>query len=431
MKIRNFAQLPICINFLPGFLMLALLLSGCKKSKEESTVAPGPKLPYYSEDYSLPQTLSPLQLSDYMTGQHKDYHLFGWDICASLITADDTIAFFWSIEYVEPSCRGAVGFNSRSSNGFKWGGFANPSMEVTNAPWSVKLSSPDMPGKYVKMELVSGLMGSASAKYRLTADVIDFEGKIFKVDVQLSDPFGVINQGYGTTSFYPHYITELQRSQIMALPEKTIGAYLTATGDKMVCQGDYYYAIPLMSVDNFLIEYDTSTISGTSGKSWMDYFVKSFTKESLEATSESKWDWIAMEFPEINTAINVLNITNVSGSLPFARLYNTESERTRNGAKSAAHSWEIDKITVEPVAGSEWTSPSTGQKYAMQFHVVLNCETWPGDLMVTMLRPNQEVVLPEGSEYQGLGFISGTLRGEQVSGRCWIEVQPVGLTVGK
>jgi hypothetical protein len=44
-----------------------------------------------------------------------------------------------------------------------------------------------------------------------------------------------------------------------------------------------------------------------------------------------------------------------------------------------------------------------------------------------MLRHNQAVSLPEGSNYQGLGIVTGTLKGQAVNGRCWVEVQPVGL----
>lgn len=403
------------------------LFGSCAKDKDDSPDE-SIKFPFYSEDFTLPQSQSIQQLSEYLTGKHLDYHQYGWNICASMQDADNnTLAFFFAIEYAaDGGYRGGVGF-SNSEDGFKWSGFINTVIEVTANPWSAKLNSADFPGMFVKMELTSGLMGSANAVIRLTADVIDLYGKSLKLDVLLRDPFGAINQGYGTTSMYPHYLTEAQRTATMALPEKTIGAYLIATGDPMNCQGAYYYALPLMDVEQFTIIYDNTTLSGTSGKSWMDYFIKSYNETSLQMQDGSKWDWIAIQLTEINAAINVLKISNsATATLPYARLFDTDSERTKNGARKASHSWALDEISVEPVPGTAWTSPS-GQEYYMQYRIILESATMPGDFTVTMLRNNQTVVLPEGSNYQGLGIVEGNLGGQVVSGQCWVEVQPIGL----
>lgn len=410
-----------------GVIVTFFLFGSCTKDKDHSHDE-SIKIPFYSEVYTLPQTQSAQKLSDYLTGKHLDYHQYGWNICASMTdNNNNTLAFFFAIEYAEDGgYRGGVGFGN-SEEGFKWSGFINTGIETTANPWSVKLTSSDLPGMFVKMELTSGLMGSANAIIRLTADVIDLYGKSLQLDVRLRDPFGAINQGYGTTSLYPHYLTEAQRTAIMALPEKSIGAYLTATDDRMSCQGAYYYALPLMDVEQFSIMYDNVTLSGTSGKSWMDYFVKSYNETPLQMQAGSRWDWIAIQLPEINTAINILKISNsTSATLPFARLFNTDSERTKNGAYKAAHSWALDEISVEPVPGSEWTSPS-GQEYYMQYRIKLESVTKPGDLTVTMLRNNQTVMLPEGSNYQGIGIVEGTLGGQVVHGQCWVEVQPAGL----
>ena len=412
------------------FAFSFFFLSSCKDDVTTPSTTSGIQYPFYSEDYSLPQTQGPQQLSDYLTGPHTDYHQYGWNICASLVDSTNaTLAFFIAIEYnaseKEPY-RGGVGFGKTEEDGYKWSGFTNTSVQTTSNPWSVTLTTPLFPGSFITIQLASGLMGSSNAVYKLTADVYDFNGKNLKVDVRLRDQFGAMNQGYGTTSFYPHYLTSVQRNSIMALPEKTIGAYLTASGDRMSFQGAYYYALPLMDVEQFNIEYDGSAIHGSSGKSWMDYFVKSYNEESLVMQKGAKWNWIAIQLPEINSAINVLDISStVSGPLPYARLFNMNSERTKNGARKAVHSWGVDEITVEPF-GEEWVT-STGQKYSMQYRVRLQSSTMPGDFTVTMLRKNQAVVLPEGSNYQGLGIVDGVLGGKAVHGQCWVEVQPVGL----
>ena len=410
-----------------GVIAFFFLFGSCTKDKGDP-IDESLKFPFYSKDFTLPQSQSAQKLSDYLTSKHLDYHQYGWNICASMAaTNNDTLAFFFAIEYAEDGgYRGGVGF-ANSEEGFKWSGFTNTDIEITTNPWSAKLTSSDFPGMFVKMELTSGLMGSANAIIRLTADVIDLYGKSLKMDVRLRDSYGAINQGYGTTSLFPNYLTEPQRTAIMALPKKNIGEYLTATGDSMSWQGPYYYALPLMDVEQFSIIYDNATVSGTSGKSWMDYFVKSYNETSLQMQAGSKWDWIAIQLPEINTAINILKISNnATATLPYARLFNTDSERTKNGAYKAAHSWALDEISIEPVPGTEWTSAS-GQEYYMQYRIILKSATKPGDLTVTMLRNNQTVILPEGSNYQGLGIVEGTLGGQLVHGQCWVEVQPAGL----
>ena len=409
----------LCIVFL-------LFISSCD---DDNPATPDKtlKYPFYTTELILPQSQSPLLLSDFLTSRHLDYHQFGYNFCASLINNNDTLSFFIAIEYAEgEGYRGGVGFSQTEEAGYNWTGFYNSTVEISMNPWSMKLTNSQIPQNFVKIELTSGLMGSAGAVYKLTADVFDSKGKSLKTDVRLVDNYGAINQGYGTTSHYPHYLNDFQCTLVMNQPNKTIDEYLTATGDSMSWQGSYYYALPLMDVEQYSIEYDGKTLSGTNGKSWLDYFVKSYNAESLAMQAGSKWDWIAIQLPDINTAINVLNISsNITGKLPLARLFNTDSEKTPNGAHNAAYSWGIDKIKVETI-GDEWATPY-GQKYNMKYRITLESATYPGELTVTMLRHNQAVSLPEGSNYQGLGIVTGTLKGQTVNGRCWVEVQPVGL----
>ncbi|MHB1192633.1 MAG: lipocalin family protein [Longimicrobiales bacterium] len=404
---------------------LLLLLSSCGD-------ATGPEAEqvihaYYSEDYSLYHSVGPQQLSDFMTGAHLDYHQYGWNVGASLEDASGVMmGFFIAIEYsaADPEhYRGGVGFSRTEEGGYKWMGFTNTSYQTTTSPWSATLESSQMPGSSVTIELASGLMGSGNAVYRLKGSVIDVEGKSLVVDVRLRDRFGAINQGYGTTSYFPHYIKQEQRAGILALPERTVGAYLASTTDRMRWQGAYYYALPMMDVEQFTVVYDGTTYTGTGGKGWMDYFVKSYNEESITLQDGSAWNWIAIQLPDIGAAINVLDIRNPNtGAVPFARLFNLNSARTRNGARNAVHSWAIDEITVTPM-GETWTTP-TGVTYAMQYRIQLESATYPGDLTVTLIRKNQAVVLPEGSNYQGLGLVTGVLGGQAVNGRCWVEVQP-------
>jgi len=424
--------------WLAAFVPALCFVYGCGGSPDAGSAAQAYQHAFYSEDYESPHSQGAQQLSDFLTSPHLDYHLFGYNFGVSLVDADgNVVAFFLGLEHKEEYKEG-VGFEKKYEGGagfrgaafgsfYKWAGFDNSVIETQVNPWGVRLNSREQPGSFISIQLLSGLMGSADATYRLSADVIDTHGKRLKADVRLRDPFGAVNQGYGTTSFYPHYITEKQKAVIMSLPESTIDAYLEATHDRMDCQGPYYYALPLMSVEQFSIEYDGKTLSGSTGKCWLDYFVLTADAAYMIYTNNSRWTWIAMQFPEMDSAINVLNMNNDSGSLPLVRLFNKDGGRTRNGARTAAHSWEIDidKVTVKPLSnGKKWYSEASGITYDLQYRVLLESSTFPGDLIVT-LEEDQELDMGNGEkpDYQGLGKVEGTLGGQAVHGRCWFEAE--------
>ncbi|QVV87733.1 hypothetical protein KHC33_10230 [Methanospirillum sp. J.3.6.1-F.2.7.3] len=248
----------------------------------------------------MPHSHSVENLSVFLTEKHQDYDLFGYNFWASLEdTTGETTSFFFGLEQKGQKATGGVGFLSKNfenyspennQNGYIWSGFENENLVTTINPWSIELSDPNNSSSYIRIELLSGFFGSLNATYRLSADTLDESGKLIKVNVILNDSFGVINQGYGTTSFFPQYLTDLQRKEIMKLPDKTIGNYLNATKDPMDWQGDYYYALPLMDVLSYTIEYEGKVMSGFRGKSWLDYFVQSYNVESLSNMTGSRWN---------------------------------------------------------------------------------------------------------------------------------------------
>ena len=390
---------------------------------------------FYSENYEMPHSQSADNLSVFFTEKHLDYDLFGYDFWAGLEdNSGQTTSFFFALEQKGQKAIGSVGFlgkdfeniSSRNSGEkYIWSGFENANLETTINPWSIKLSDPNSSASYIRIELLSGLMGSENSTYRLTADTLDQSGKQIKVNVILYDTFGVINQGYGTTSFFPQYLTDLQREEIMKQPEKTIGTYLTATNDPMDWQGDYYYALPLMDVLSYTIEYDGKAVSGSRGKSWLDYFVQSYSIESLGNMTGSKWNWIAIQMPEINAALNLLDLINDKGELSSARLFNNSGDKSLNGARTASHSWEIENINVDPVAGSEWVS-STGKEYFLTYHITLKSSTLPGNLLVEVFKDQELVISEEQTDYQGLGKVTGTLGDVDIgTGQAWLEIEAI------
>lgn len=424
----------ICNRFCRTALVVLIFLSGCMGILNPAS-ASIKEHAYYSENYEMAHSHSVENLSVFLTEKHQDYDLFGYNFWASLEdTTGETTSFFFGLEQKGQKATGGVGFliknfendsPENNQNGYIWSGFENENLVTTINPWSIELSDPHNSSSYIRIELLSGFFGSVNATYRLSADTLDDSGKLIKVNVILNDPFGVINQGYGTTSFFPQYLTDLQRKEIMKLPDKTIGNYLNATKDPMDWQGDYYYALPLMDVLSYTIEYEGKVMSGFRGKSWLDYFVQSYNVESFSNMTGSRWNWIAIQMPEINAAINLLSLTNDTGELSSARLFNIINGKSRNGAHIASHSWEIDKITVDPVIGSEWVSP-TGKEYFLTYNITLESSTLPGKLLVEVFKNQELVMSEEQTDYQGLGKVTGTIGELDIhNGQAWLEIEAI------
>ncbi|MFH1159513.1 MAG: hypothetical protein V1733_01010, partial [bacterium] len=231
---------------------------------------------YYTNGYSLPQTQSLQQLSEYISAEHFEYDLDGWFFFGSLVdnaNPDDPGVFFIAVQRIEESQNGfrapmvpaIVGFNSSSLGKYEFRGFytidISPLMTVTSNPWSVRLTSPFQTGPLITMSTVSGTMGATDAVYSLTADIPDFNGIRLKANVQIRDRYGAVNQGDGTASFFAQYLTDAQREQIMNSPVRTVSNYLEATADPMSCQGSYYYSLPLLDVEQFTITRSDSVLS--------------------------------------------------------------------------------------------------------------------------------------------------------------------------
>jgi len=161
----------------------------------------------------------------------------------------------------------------------------------------------------------------------------------------------------------------------------------------------------------------------------MDYVVQTYDEQANEAFSKASWDFFAIQLPEENAAIMVLRVNSATGSLPVATLFRYDSEKTQNSARKAVHSWAIDEITIEPVPGGRsWTSPETGEEYDMEHHIRLASSGWEADITIDMVRDNQEIVIDKSStvKYEGLGIVEGTLQGRPVTGKAFVELQPVG-----
>ena len=427
-----------------ALIIPAILLISC--SGDVSKWAEPPEgCPFFTESHVLPQTQGPEQLGQYLATEHFDYDLDGWFFMGSLVDSvapDDIGVFFLAVQRIEMSDNGfrapvvpaIVGFNNSAIGHYEFRGFftldADPLMTVTANPWNVRLNSPLQSGPLITISLVSGMMGAVDAEYRITADIPDLNGVRLQVDMQLRDHFGVVNQGYGSASFFPQFLTTMQREQILSSPVHSVPAYLESTGDPMSCQGSYYYSLPLMDVEQFSVKRDNISLSsGTQGLMWMDYVVQTYDERASEVFSEDSWDFFAIQLPEENAAIMVLQVNSATGALPVATLFRNDSDQTLNSARKAVHSWAIDEIKIEAVSGGRiWTSPTTGNEYDMEHHVRLTSSDWEADLTIRMVRDNQEIVIDKSGtiKYEGLGIVEGTLQGRPIAGKAFVELQPVG-----
>ncbi len=433
-----------------SIFILSLLLTECNKKSTQHFPDPAEGCAYFTIDYKLPQTQSAQQLAEYLASEHFEYDLDGWFFFGSLVDSakpEDLGVFFVAVQRIDqpivgfmtPTVPAIVAFNSKSLGKYEFRGVMSidvePLMDVVTSPWKVTLTSPFQEEPLIVMSLVSGSMGSEDAVYSLSANIPDFDNVRLHAEVLIRDNFGTVNQGDGTASFFAQFLTESQREQIMNSSDKKVFSYLEKTDDPMSCQGSYYYSFPLLDVEQFTIVQDDSVLSsGTNGVMWMDYVVQSYDERAVEVFSKASWNFYAIQFPEDKAAMMVIEINSETGSLPIAKLFKYDGDKTLNFAHKAAHSWGIDEISIEPVAGSNWTSEKTGQVYAMKHRIQLMSDEYPADLIIEMITENQEIVVDVDTlgikintiKYEGLGTVEGTLLNKPISGQAFVEMQPVG-----
>jgi len=376
---------------------------------------------YFTTGYELPQTRSAESLATYMSSEHEEYDLDGWFFFGSLEdeVSGEPAAFIISMQRIAQEYGGLVwqtvpaivAYNDSALGRYAFGGTFTldvfPLVEVSRDPWLVEINSLDQLTPIMSMGLVSGTMGQPGALYLLTADLPDSLGGRLAAEVLLYDRLGVVNQGYGTASFFT-----------------------------MAGQGSFYYSLPLLDVWEFVVWRDGEVQSyGTSGTMWMDDIVQSYGSVARDVLiGQATWQFFSIMLPDEDAAMMVIEIESADGLLPVAKLFDESGERTQNSALSAAYSWGIDEIAVEAVPSAGiWTSPVTGQRYVQEHRISLDSEERSADLSVRMVREDQEIMIDLTSvgggttiKYEGLATVTGTLDGRPVKGTAIVELQPYG-----
>lgn len=441
----------LVIKAILSILAITLLFVECKQNDSKPTPpAPVDGCAYYTTEYDFPQTQSAEQLGEYISSEHFEYDLDGWFFFGTLVDSldpEDIGIFFISVQRMEEGGHGfkfpvvpaVFGFNSKSRGSYLWRGTVtldtDSSVIVSSNPWDVKVKNILQEEPQIHMQLLSGTMGAKDATYRLKATMTDSLWVPLVVDVQIRDRYGAINEGDGTASFMAQFLTEKQREDIMNSSDKKVSTYQENTGDPMSCQGSFYYSLPLLDVEHFsIIHQDTIISQGHDGLLWMDYVVQSYDQQALVAIEDVSWQFFAIQFPDINAAMMVIEITTKTGTLPIAKLFSTDSEKTLNNASKASYSWAINEVDIEAVPGNSWTSQKSQKTYATKNRIQLSSDDYPCDLTITMVTDEQEIFINQKIDdipvnmikYEGIATVEGTLNGLPVTGQAFVELQPVG-----
>lgn len=410
----------------------------------------------YTKQQLLPQSQSPSQLSAWLAGKHPGYDLVAWCFYGNLIDdKDNTDAVAYIMQFVQtPKMPQLEGIGIRPfQSGFTYDGagtkgylvsgdmspFPTPAVTVTSKPWSIVTSYTNGKERSTNcVSVIDGEMGSAGAKYMLTADVACLtaggEMKRLCAQITLVDQLGVVRVGYGPASFSPGMLTPKQAKEVNKNYNHSVKEYLDKTDAPLTDQGSYYYAIPLLAVESFKLTGDNGEVlsEGSQGTMWMDYVVQSFHETAWKSSLGATWQWFAIQFPQKRAALTVSIVeTPDKQLLPTAMFFRSTTCKTPNGAIAAEQEWSMNEISLKHDPNSEWTSPQSGRKYYMKYTLQLESQNFPVNLSLQSVRKDQEVYVnaPElkksVAKYEGVFEVSGKVgcSEEAYSGYAWGEVQ--------
>lgn len=435
------------------------ILSACAGAALVTTVlaapvaaAPAPagsgELAFYSNSARAPQSVSPAAMRAFLSREQPQFDLQSYPMYGSLIDEagrTTTVSLLTQqTNDVLPAVPGlsyaVEGVMLNSGGGVVIGGVQGVPdltlpLTLTKRPWSVRGESMQIGSRpqFVDARVVSGAVGRRGAVYEFTARVNAGRlgsGSTSPLDlyIRATDTHGLTQWGYGPSGFFPQWIYPGQRRAILGKHDGSVERYLAATNDSMAGQGSYYYTVPLLQVDEFVIADRGRVVSrGHDGHLLMDAVTQSFGPKGHDLVSSGvTWIEFSTQLPGSGQALKIGKVVQDRvGTYPYASLTSPTSGRLANGSRTTT-TWAIDDIRIVPVRSSAWKSPRTGKTYFLTYRVTLDGPS-PSRLTMTAVFPDQEVAFPGGrAVYEGLYEVSGLLNGEKVSGQAWAEVQPAG-----
>ena len=427
--------------------------AGAQTAGAEPAVTPGSSDAYYSPKADLPQSESPHSFRKFLSTDQEQYseQSFVWG--GSLIEDDGTVnALAVELQREDvafggfdiPVVAGGLLFNQ--GNGYRAGG-AGGLPEVTfpvsftRYPWSVRVTQPELlqQPEFVDARVVKGRIGQRGAIYELTGHVSNIAAGTAPTEIDLyariKDRTGIMQWGYGPSGFAPMWVFPEQRATILDEFDGSVGDYLTATKTSMYGQGQYYYTMPLLEVQDFKVREDGRTVSsGDSGWLWWDNVDRSYGPEARQVIAEDGgmgWLEFSIQLPGSRRALKVgyTDSKGPVGRLPYAMLVGPNRDKAQNGAFTSRMNWNMDDIHIRPVRSSQWTNPLTGNSYYLKWTVRLDPS--PGNkaarFTISQAVKDQELSVSGRQVFEGLFRVSGRIgNGNSVSGWAFGEVQQAG-----
>lgn len=406
---------------------------------------------YYASNANLPQTKSPSALEKFLSFDQpgitlQAYCFFGYleddnnkqmAYFSLLQRLDQQIDLSGGAEIRLPFIMSGTGISTPEMGGFRTGGTLGAAL-VGNTisltqPWNLSVSSDNAPSAVtpkneMRALLVSGTFGQKGAQYQLISHGADNLGKLMTTEILVEDTMGFVSEGFGVNSFLPNWLLPAQQEAIRKDYGGSVEKYLAATQNPMTGQGSYYYSAPFLTVLKFKVSYDdngTVVSQGSGGLLWMDVVYQTFDNAATEIVKDSTWAFFIMQFPEQKKAIMTTLVGTEVSDYRVSSLFSMDAPKNANGVLEPEYRWNLQDIVMQPVAGSEWKSPASGETYYTKYKIELSGDH-TADLTVTMAWDDQEVNAGSRFVYEGLGKVTGTLDGEVIQGSAWLEMQPIG-----
>lgn len=399
----------------------------------------------YSNRAKAPQSRGPAAMRRYLSTVQPRFDLQSFVFFGSLIDTSGQVHTFSTMTQTQllstPPTVGTVSVNSADSAGTAIGGLdgvqgSSVSFTLGAHPWraAVQPLPAPAPPRFVDAQIVKGKVGQRGAVYELTASVNGvIVGKetptTLDTTVRAKDMTGWTQWGYGPSGFFPQWLYPKQRKRVMGRFGGSVERYLETTGASLTGQGDYYYSAPLLRVTRYSVAQDGQVVSrGNEGYLWLDNVNQSFDTAARAIVDNGvQWLEFSVQLPGTRQALKIGRVSQDSvGTLPYAILSQGDGERWRDGLLEPVARWDIGDIAINPVKSSAWTSPISGLRYYTKYDVVLDGDSPRdrGHLRISATFDDQEIALPSRTVYEGLFSVKGRIRGQQVAGQSWAEIQP-------
>ncbi|MDQ1091559.1 putative secreted hydrolase [Xanthomonas sacchari] len=270
-------------------------------------------------------------------------------------------------------------------------------------------------------------IGSGPATYSWHFAVTDVNNKLHKVEErvvseQIPDQqgsFNFTNDGWSISGSQQNYAIKGALSDgRFAIDLKTSSdmPFVLHNGNGVVdyrpiAKTSAYYSSTALDTEGTV--YDNGVPIKIVGTSWQDrqWFVKGMASDENGSFFGGGWNWFAIQLD---------NDTQYM-------LYYLQDPNT--GAITNKFGTRVSKGVATPVSGSEmdlqrlatWTSPNSGYTYESKWNVILP----EGNLLITPLVDDQEMLWTGHRTYwEGASQVVGTLNGNDVTGRSYVEVNP-------